>query len=188
MLLRADGVSNHGNRLIHSELAGFDRYNLRVSEQAEGDHDLVDDISFFNRAENRSGRDPVTGRACWCEFQCLGFPQRRHGAAALEKETVALGQFVQGILQTVVHGTEQPRAQRDGEHLGKQLHPVTCLHTARIFKDLKVGRVAEYTQNLRLQSLLANTDVGNLVLHDRAGRSFDGDDIARHTNDRRFSE
>ena len=87
------------------------------------------------------------------------------------------------ILQPVVDHPQQAGAEGHREHFAGQVDVVAVANAVGFLEHLQVGHIAIDAQDFGLQTFVADADVGDFVLHDRAVGKLDADDVAVDAQD-----
>ena len=178
----AAGVGDPGHHRVHRERTLLDPVQGDRPGLVEGHHDLVGEAPLLHRADHITGPQGFAHPGRGLKRPGLLGIERGHRGTAGQEGAVAGGQASQGILQTVIHLGEQPRAQLHREQLARLLHGIPDPHPPGALEHLGIGGAAMHPQHLGLEPLLSlpfpvlRKDVEHLVLEDRPGRR------GRHSN------
>ena len=121
---------------------------------------------FRNKADTVAGGKSVPGGCQWRELPDRIIVQCVHVDAALQKISRRLGQFVQGILQSVIHLFEQSGPERNAQKGVGEFHGISDLQPRRTFKHLKVGTAASHPDDFAFEFQISQNGVRDFVLRD----------------------
>jgi len=161
---RAALVGELGHRLVDAVLAlGLHALHGVGAVEAEGHHDAVGEGLLRHRAEGVSALHLVARLHAGAEAPLPVAGKRLEVDARLEEVAGPGRHEGQGILQAVVDLAEEARPELDGEELARELDRVPYLDALGHLVDLGLGDVPADADDLALQPLFIEMDIGDFV-------------------------